>query len=94
MKRLYVLIDESLNPIYGAVQGGHCVAQWLLDHPDQQWNNHTLVYLACNIEKEFIELRNKNKDFSYFVEPDLGNKLTTCAILGNKNAFKSLKLLA
>lgn len=93
MKRLYVLIDESLDPIYGAVQGGHCVAQWLLDHPNQQWNNHTLIYLTCNIEKEYEKLKCKDKDFSYFIEPDLGNKLTTCALLGNKNTFAKLKLL-
>lgn len=32
-RRLYVLIDESLEPVYGCVQGGHAVAQWLLEHP-------------------------------------------------------------
>ena len=32
-KRLYILIDNSLEPVYGCVQGGHAVAQWLLEHP-------------------------------------------------------------
>ena len=31
-RRLYVLIDESLDPIYGCVQGGHAVAQYMLEH--------------------------------------------------------------
>ncbi len=30
--KLYVLIDQNLDPIYGAVQGGHAVAQFLIDH--------------------------------------------------------------
>ena len=28
----YILIDKNLDPIYGAVQGGHAVAEWLLQH--------------------------------------------------------------
>ena len=27
--KLYILIDKNLDPIYGAVQGGHAVAEWL-----------------------------------------------------------------
>ena len=55
---LYVLIDKTLNPVYGAVQGGHAVAEWLLyqytlkynkdfneDYPIWNWNNDYLVYL-------------------------------------------------
>ena len=34
MKRLYVLIDKKLNPIYGCVQGGHAVVQYMLEHKD------------------------------------------------------------
>lgn len=30
--KLYILIDKDLDPIYGAVQGGHVVAQWLIEH--------------------------------------------------------------
>lgn len=31
-KRLYVIVDSSLPLPYQGVQGGHAVAQWLLDH--------------------------------------------------------------
>lgn len=92
MKRLYVLIDESLDPIYGCVQGGHAVAQWLLDHPNQKWNNSYLIYVYANLEKW------KNKlfgfDFSEFHEPDLDNKLTAIAIESEKRFFKNLKLVS
>ena len=30
--KLYVLCDKNLDPIYGAIQGGHAIAQWLIEH--------------------------------------------------------------
>lgn len=30
--KLYILIDNNLDPIYGAVQGGHSIAQWLIEY--------------------------------------------------------------
>ena len=52
MNRLYVLVSKDLEPIYGCVQGGHAVAQWLLDNKEtQSWNNNYLIYLYCDIEK-------------------------------------------
>lgn len=32
MKRLYVLIDQKLDVVYGCVQGGHAVAHWCVDN--------------------------------------------------------------
>ena len=51
MKRLYVLIDQKLDVVYGCVQGGHAVAQWLLEHPNQNWNNNYLIYLYADLDK-------------------------------------------
>lgn len=93
-RRLYVLIDKSLNPIYGCVQGGHVVAQWLLDHPQQQWNNSYLIYLYADVERYKEKLINCNIDFSEFFEPDLDNKLTAIACEGNERLFKNLKLVS
>jgi hypothetical protein len=65
--RLYILIDENLAPIYGAVQGGHAIAQWMLEHSDNlYWKNETVVYLTCNIEKMLYYL--KGEDISIFRE--------------------------
>jgi hypothetical protein len=94
MRRLYVLINKNLNPVYGCVQGGHAVAQWLLEHPDQTWNNSYLIYLKCNlytIKKRLIKLQ---RDFSEFKEPDLGNEITAIAIEDNGKLFKNLKLIS
>lgn len=83
MKRLYVLIDQKLDAVYGCVQGGHAVAQWLLEHPNQEWNNSYLIYLYADLDLV-------NKDYSSFYEPDLGNQLTAIAL---QDDVKKLKLV-
>lgn len=93
-RRLYVLIDESLNSVYGCVQGGHAVAQYLLEHPDQTWNNNYLIYLHADIKSWITKLNRQERDFSIFCEPDLGNVPTAIAIEDNGKMFKHLKLVA
>lgn len=89
-RRLYVLIDKELEPVYGCVQGGHAVAQWLLEHPEQSWNNSYLIYLKCNIYSMRRRLLRLQKDFSEFKEPDLNNKLTAIAIEDSGRLFRTL----
>lgn len=89
-RRLYVLIDKSLEPVYGCVQGGHAVAQWLLEHPEQKWNNSYLIYLKCNLYSMRRRLVKNDKDFSEFREPDLRNKLTAIACEDSGRFFRSL----
>jgi hypothetical protein len=93
MQRLYVLISNELNPIYGCVQGGHAVAQWMLDHPNQDWNNSYLIYLSAEVEKWKDKLDYLNVDYTKFDEPDLDNQTTALAILGNDKLFKKLNLV-
>lgn len=50
--KLYVLIRKDMPKAYQAVQGGHAVAQWLIDNPENGWNNHTLIYLGVPSEAE------------------------------------------
>ena len=88
MQRLYVLIDKSLTPVYGCVQGGHAVAQWLLNHPKQTWNNNYLIYLQASIEDWKNKLNYLGIDYTQFNEPDLGNRTTSLAVLGNDKLFK------
>lgn len=91
MKRLYVLVDNSLEPIYACVQGGHAVAQWLLEHPDQNWNNSYLIYLSADI-KDWID-RLGNSDFTLWHEPDLNGAATSIAMLSDGKMFKRLKTI-
>lgn len=90
--RLYILISDKLAPIYGAVQGGHAIAQWMLEHHDNlYWKNETVVYLRCDIEKMLYVLR--DEDISIFREPDLDNELTAFAVYGTPNVMKKVKHL-
>lgn len=94
--KLYILIDKDLDPIYGAVQGGHVVAQWLIEHGQYKWNNEYLIYLKADL-KDIQEIL-LNSDYSKFYEPDLDNQLTSIAIhesnMNNwlKRKIKKLKL--
>ena len=92
-QRLYVLIDKVLDSTYGCVQGGHAVAQWLLNHPDQDWNNSYLIYLSADLPKWIYRLNYLGIDYTSFQEPDLSGKTTALAVLGNERLFKNLKLI-
>jgi hypothetical protein len=72
------------------VQGGHAVAQYLIEHPDGPWKNETLVYLYADISKWKSKLEFLQKDFSVFYEPDLDNKLTALSVVDDTKLFKSL----
>lgn len=89
-RRLYVLVDKSLEPVYGCVQGGHAVAQWLLEHPEQKWNNSYLIYLRCNLYSLKRRLTKLGKDFSIFKEPDLDNRITALACEDDGRLFRNL----
>lgn len=93
MQRLYVLIDNNLDSIYGCVQGGHVVAQWLLNHPNQDWNNSYLIYVSADISKWKEKLDILEVDYTEFREPDLNNQITALAVLNNDRMFKNLKLI-
>lgn len=93
MQRLYVLISQKLNPIYGCVQGGHVVAEWLLSHPDQNWNNSYLIYVSADIQKWKDKLDLMDIEYTEFKEPDLDNEITALAVLNNDKMFKNLKLV-
>ena len=98
--KLFILIDKNLDPIYGAVQGGHAVAEWLLEHwqtkhsndwnedwPIWDWNNDYLIYLSVDIDKWKKLLWNFSPcDYKWiwFNEPDLNNKTTSIAIYPNE----------
>lgn len=95
MKRLYVLIDNKLDKVYGCVQGGHVVAQYLLENKnDVSWNNDYLIYLSADVNEWKNVLNNKNVEYTEFKEPDLNNQTTAIAVLNNGKLFKKLKLIA
>ena len=93
MQRLYVLISNKLDSIYGCVQGGHVVAEWLLTHPNQEWNNNYLIYVSADVDKWKNRLNIMNIDYTEFKEPDLDYQTTALAVLNNDKLFKKLQLI-
>lgn len=102
--RLYVVIRNNLpckcsSKGYMAAQGGHAIAEYLIEHKPHtngEWRNNYLIVLQANerdFEKILWKLEQQNIKHSKFHEPDLDNKLTSIAVLNNCKLFKNLKLL-
>jgi hypothetical protein len=68
MQKLYVLVRTDLKGSSPAVQAGHAVAQWMLDNPNQTWNNQTLIYLnvgdADSLHRWEIKLQYREMEFT------------------------------
>lgn len=96
-RRLYVLCNETLRPVYACVQGAHAVANYLINHEDLDkttyWRNEYLVFLKADLTYWENKLRELGKDFSKFYEPDLDNELTAIAVEDNGDLFKDLRLI-
>ena len=96
--KLYILVRDDLEPIHKAVQAGHAVAQFMLEHYEYvEWDNGTLVYLSVPNEWE-LDKRLMNSDSKYlsvFREPFWNNSLTAIALYGPtvENELKDLTLL-
>jgi hypothetical protein len=97
--KLYVLVRDDLKtPGYKAVQAGHAVAEFLLEYGKTPgWDNGTLVFLVVKSEDELEYYQDlfayREKLYSSFYEPDIGNQLTAVAVLGADTLVKDLPLL-
>jgi hypothetical protein len=89
------LVSEDLRPVYGCVQGGHAVAQWVIDNQWNnrvgKWNNNYLIFLYANLDKWTEILRNNGISYSHWCEPDLDGKMTAIAVESDGELFKGLK---
>lgn len=88
---LYVLCDNTLDPMYAAVQGGHAVAEWMMYQKIEstkldietnwKWTNQRLVYLSVDINKWYKWMQEYDaKYWEEFFETDLGDRVTAIAI--------------
>jgi hypothetical protein len=96
--RMYVLVRRDLSNDYRGVQGMHALEQYALDHPDQfkLWGNQ---YIARVGVRNLIELRewtqklkDEQKIYSVFREPDLDGQETSIACYDNGFIFRDLPL--
>lgn len=95
--KLYVLVRKDLSKSQQSVQAGHAVAEWLLRGPSSNWENGTLVYLGVKNERDLHKwmdkLQKRKKEFVKFVEPDIGDQVTSIARVSDGEEFKGLELL-
>lgn len=91
--RLYVLVRKDLQPSYQAVQAGHAVAEFMLEHT--LWKNSYLIYLGVKHERELEKWLYKSRELPHaiFREPDIDNEMTAIAVLAETDTFKRLNLL-
>lgn len=94
MQKLYVVVRNDISLPYQGVQGGHALAQWLIENPLQTWNNEFLIYLQVeDINKFIFKLELKNIKYSMFKEPDFENKITAVCLQTEDNMMDKLKLM-
>lgn len=99
MSSLFILIRNDLkSESYKAVQAGHAVAQFMMDHPSSDWKNSYLIYVTVDNEQELrrweFKLRLKGLATTSFFEPDLGDQMTALAChTSDRKTFGKLKLL-
>ena len=87
-------MNNKLNPVYGCVQGGHAVAQFMLENPKQDWNNDFLIYLYADTNKWNSKLEAMGVPHYTFKEPDLNNTITAIACQDDSGElFKNLHLV-
>jgi hypothetical protein len=95
--KMYVLVRKDLSKSQQAVQGGHAVAEYLLNYKDIVWNNGILVYLVVQSEQDLIKwerkLRQLDVQYESFREPDIGHEMTAIATVTSDHLFKNEMLL-
>jgi hypothetical protein len=99
-QKLYIVVNENLNPSQQAVQSGHAVAEFLKKNPHTQWSNGYLIYLkrSPNYQGNMMGFGPWSYglgEYAEFKEPDLENKVTAYAVFSPQaeKCFASYKLL-
>ncbi len=96
-----VVVRRDLTPAYQAVQGGHALAEFCLQHSDiaNSWhkNSNYLAYLSVKDETELLFLIEKAQSrgiaISVFREPDIDNQITAIAVEPSAEAKRLCKNL-
>jgi hypothetical protein len=94
-KKLYIFTDNTLSPIYAAVQGGHAACQYILEtyNRNDSWKNETIVYLSAQLDEVIRLLKSKNIRYTIWREPDMNNAITAIAVYHYGITFKKYKTL-
>lgn len=96
--KMYVFVRTDIPFVHQAVQAGHAVAEYLIQHGKPTiWNNGIMVYLGVKDELELVNiergLKTTGARFSSFYEPDWGvlPQLTAISIIEKEAAFPTYR---
>lgn len=90
-ERMYVLVLDSLPTGHKACQGGHAVAQYLLNK-NTDWTNGNMIYL--NASEEQLRQFACDPEAVEFCEEDFDNQLTALAtVTTDRKKFAKLDLV-
>lgn len=84
---MIVVTRKDIKPGLQMSQSGHAISQFILEHTElsKQWNNNFLISLSIDSEEKLQQLlfkiQNSKTAVSYFIEPDIGNQLTSICFL-------------
>lgn len=86
--KLVTVVRRDLPLGYQAVQSTHAAINFIFEHPDRAspwyYNSNTIAQLSCKDENELEDLIQKceqnNLAHTIFIEPDIGNEITSIAI--------------
>lgn len=73
---------------------GHSISQYFIDYPElaKLWNNNYLISLSINSKEKLQHLLFKLEEcsipVSYFIEPDIGDELTSICFLETEETKK------
>lgn len=98
--RIYSLTRKDMSQGQKAVQSGHAIAQYIIDHNPHQnglWSNGSIINLELGSEKSLKKWIKKLEElgikYSIFREPDMNNEITSIAALHKGEIFKGIPLL-
>lgn len=98
--RLYSLTRKDISIEQMAVQSGHALTQYIIDHNphiDSKWSNGSIICLELANEKSLKrwikKLEEKGIPFSIFREPDMNHEITSISLLDTGELLKGIPLL-
>lgn len=103
--RMYGLVPYNISPIQQAIQFGHAIVEYGLDHNDeiyQKWARKDKTFMIYNggttnsnelsfglLNQHAVFLKENGVVTSEFYEPDLGDQLTAVVFLVDERVFNT-----
>lgn len=86
--KLYLITRKDLSAGYQAVQSGHALVEFTMEHPEiaDEWhkNSNYLCLLSVDNENDLYTLvcraKDENLKLSVFREEDIGNEITAICL--------------